>query len=207
MDPSIYCSGVYRITPSPGVSFDVYCDFDTVNGTWTVIQNRQSGEENFFRSWASYKTGFGNLKGNFWLGNDNISNLTLTPSILRVEATSWYGDARYAQYSTFKVENEVNKYRLTVSGFSGNANYDAMALHNGMAFSTYERDNDMSSSNCADTYKGAWWYKSCYDCNLNGREYQNGTDNFQSLIWDWFYPNIQYPQMMTTKMLVKRQGT
>ncbi|XP_021379384.1 angiopoietin-related protein 7-like [Mizuhopecten yessoensis] len=204
VNTDVYCSGIYRITPTPGVSFDVYCDMDTANGPWTVIQNRQNGDEEFYRPWADYKTGFGNLRGNFWLGNDAIHHLTSTDSILRIELVTWLGDAAYAQYSTFRVENETEKYRLTISGFSGDVKQNNMATHNGMSFSTYDRDNDLGSRHCAEKYKGGWWYNNCYDANLNGAVYMPGEGNLKSLVWDNFYPDIAYPHMMTTRMLVKR---
>ncbi|OWF46576.1 microfibril-associated glycoprotein 4-like [Mizuhopecten yessoensis] len=62
-------SGVYRVTPVPGDSFDVYCDMGSEHGPWTIIQNRQSNEVDFFRNWDEYKNGFGNLLGNFWLAD------------------------------------------------------------------------------------------------------------------------------------------
>ena len=37
-----------------------------------------------------------------------------------------------------------------------------------MAFSTKDRDNDLSSSSCAIRSKGAWWYQSSLGSNLNG---------------------------------------
>ena len=47
--------------------------------------------------------------------------------------------------------------------------YDALAYHNGSKWTTYDRDNDLrSSSNCAASFKGAWWYRYCYQTNLNG---------------------------------------
>ncbi|XP_069108364.1 angiopoietin-related protein 7-like [Argopecten irradians] len=205
MDPDLFCSGVYRITPTPGASFNAYCDMDTANGPWTVIQNRQNGDEEFYRSWHDYKNGFGDLLGNFWLGNKAIHHLTKADSVLRIEVVSWFGDARYAEYSTFQVANQANNYRLNISGFSGDVRTDGMAYHNGMQFSTYDQDNDNhGSTNCAQQYRGGWWYNACYDANLNGRVYVNGSNNFQSMVWDNFYENIAYPHMMKTKMLVKR---
>lgn len=34
-----------------------------------VFQRRQNGQTNFFRKWAEYRAGFGNLEDEFWLGN------------------------------------------------------------------------------------------------------------------------------------------
>ncbi|XP_060079383.1 angiopoietin-related protein 7-like [Ylistrum balloti] len=204
IDTAVYCSGVYRITPSPGVSFDVYCDLDTADGPWTVIQNRQNGNVEFFRTWEDYKNGFGDLHGNFWLGNEHIHQLTISTSVLLIVLMSWLGDTGHAQYSTFKVEDETEDYRLTVSGFSGNVTYDGMATHHGMKFSTFNRDNDQFASNCAELYKGGWWYNHCYDSNLNGGSYINSVNERSIPVWKWFYEDIHYTPMMKTKMLLKR---
>ena len=45
---------------------------------------------------------------------------------------------------------------------------DSFTEHHGHPFSTMDRDNDRSSSNCAEKYKGAWWHIDCYFSNLNG---------------------------------------
>lgn len=34
-----------------------------------VFQRRQNGQTDFFRKWADYRAGFGNLEDEFWLGN------------------------------------------------------------------------------------------------------------------------------------------
>ena len=39
-----------------------------------------------------------------------------------------------------------------------------------MMFTTRDRDNDvMNVTNCSWRFKGAWWYQSCHDSNLNAR--------------------------------------
>ena len=46
---------------------------------------------------------------------------------------------------------------------------DSLIRHAGTAFSTFDRDNDKHAKNCAQTYKGGWWYTACHSSNLNGR--------------------------------------
>ena len=62
--------GVYTIDPGCGKPLNVFCDMK--NGGWTVFQRRRDGSENFYRNWADYVAGFGNLKREFWLGLDHI---------------------------------------------------------------------------------------------------------------------------------------
>ena len=51
-----------------------------------------------------------------------------------------------------------------------------MVYNGGMAFTTKDQDNDEHASNCADSFKGAWWFNQCTDANLNG-EYLGGAHN------------------------------
>ena len=74
---------------------------------------------------------------------------------------------KFAKYSTFKVKDSSTQYSLQVGGYSGNAG-DSIKRQNGHKFSTKDRDNDVSSSNCAVSYKGGWWYDACHASNLNG---------------------------------------
>lgn len=70
-------SGVYTIQPEIlWRPLQVYCDMTTAGGGWTVFQRRQDGSENFDRLWLDYQFGFGNLDGEFWMGNEFIHRLT-----------------------------------------------------------------------------------------------------------------------------------
>ncbi|XP_066281029.1 microfibril-associated glycoprotein 4-like [Branchiostoma lanceolatum] len=163
-------SGVYMIYPAGGgiSPIHVYCDMDTDGGGWTVFQRRQDGSVDFYLDWQAYKTGFGDLRGEFWLGNDNLHHLTAQGGYeLRVDLEDFEGNSAYDKYSTFRVEDEGHMYRLIVGGYSGTAG-DALTRHTSMYFSTKDRDNDTGGGSCAQTYKGAWWYTSCHAANLNG---------------------------------------
>ena len=60
---------------------------------------------------------------------------------------------------------------LTIGQGTGvGGTFDAMADHNGASYTTRDRDHDTwSDANCAKVYGGAWWHKSCFSANLNGK--------------------------------------
>ena len=51
---------------------------------------------------------------------------------------------------------------------------DSLMLHNGMQFSTRDKDHDRSTFSCSVRFHGSWWYRFCHYVNLNGRYYKNG---------------------------------
>ena len=73
----------------------------------------------------------------------------------------------YAEYSTFLVQPEQTNYTLHVAGYSGNAGRDCFSYHDGMMFTTYDRDNDPWTSNCAVHRGGGFWYKTCAQVEVN----------------------------------------
>ena len=101
----------------------------TDGGGWTVFQKRVDGSVDFYRDWASYKSGFGNIDSEFWLGNDNLHRLTSPGNVtMRVDLEDFDGNITFAEYSTFQVADVADKYRLLIGGYSGNG-ADSMAYH------------------------------------------------------------------------------
>ncbi|XP_061145048.1 angiopoietin-4-like [Syngnathus typhle] len=181
-------SGVYTIF-SGSNSFKAYCNIWQDGEGWTVIQRRKDGSVDFFRGWNDYRKGFGDLAGEHWLGLQNIHALTASGAYqLRIDLTICDGSTYYALYDDFSVgrnslDPDKDGYPLLVSGYSGTAG-DRLAYHSGMKFSTKDRDQDKSTDNCANEYKGAWWYKRCYHSNLNGLYKATGTVDDADAFWD-----------------------
>ena len=70
-----------------------------------------------------------------------------------------------------------------------------------MKFTTYDRDNDKDSGNCASQYKGAWWYKHCHHSNLNGRYLKAGEKSSQGM--SWYLWKKDYRSMKKTEMKIR----
>ena len=187
-----YPSGVYTITPTNGVSFDVYCDMDTADGGWTVLQKRFDGSVDFKRRWDDYEQGFGHMNGEFWLGLCKLHQLTQSGSwVLRVDFEDFEGNSAYmyAIYNSFHIGDVASNYSLSIGSYSGTAGDSMTGIHNlnNMQFTTYDRDNDVCSCNCADDRQGAWWFRSCSHSNLNGRYLgpSSGNSHTGMMWWHW----------------------
>ncbi|XP_035686085.1 ficolin-1-like [Branchiostoma floridae] len=173
---------------------------DTDGGGWTVFQRRKDGSVDFYLDWQNYKTGFGDLGGEFWLGNDNLHRLTAQGGYeLRVDLEDFEGNTAYAKYSNFSVEDEGHLYRLTVGGYSGTAG-DGMAVHSTMLFSTKDNRHDIhESTDCAQTFKGGWWYARCHLANLNGLyhggPHQSFADGVNWGLWKGQYYSLKHTEM------------
>uniref|UniRef100_A0A3B4TSK7 Tenascin Cb n=1 Tax=Seriola dumerili TaxID=41447 RepID=A0A3B4TSK7_SERDU len=160
----------------------VYCDMSTDGGGWIVFLRRQSGRLEFFRNWKNYTAGFGDMNDEFWLGLSNLHKITAGGQYeLRVDLRD-KGETAYAQYDKFSVSEPRTRYKVHVGGYSGTAG-DSMTYHHGRPFSTYDHDNDIAVTNCALSYKGAFWYKNCHRVNLMGRY----GDNSHSKGVNWFH--------------------
>ena len=153
-----------------------------------MFQRRQDGSVDFYRGWNDYKSGFGQVTAEFWLGNDKIHRLTASrSSSLRVELEDWNGVRVYAKYGRFNIGDEQAQYRLEVGSYSGTAG-DSLTYHNNMAFSTKDRDNDRARENCATVWTGVWWFNKCAYSNLNGK-YLGEKSEYRGVTWYHFKSN------------------
>lgn len=157
-------------------NFNETIEVTSVDG-WMVVQQRFNNETSFRRNWTQYRDGFGEFDGNFWIGLEAMHQLTESSHCqLRIEVfyaalSQW----RSAEYSSFVIDSESANYTLHVAGYSGDAddnlNYanDSKKYHNGMKFSTEDRDNDRSlTRNCALIFAGGWWFNDCHSVDLTG---------------------------------------
>ncbi|XP_059781444.1 tenascin isoform X6 [Balaenoptera ricei] len=190
-------SGVYTIylNNDKTQKQEVFCDMTSDGGGWIVFLRRKNGREDFYRNWKAYTAGFGDLKEEFWLGLDTLSKITAQGQYeLRVDLRD-HGQSAYAVYDKFSVGDARTRYRLKVEGYSGTAG-DSMAYHNGRSFSTFDKDTDSAITNCALSYKGAFWYKNCHRVNLMGRygdrSHSQGVNWFH---WKGHEYSIQFAEM------------
>ncbi|XP_029300908.1 tenascin-like isoform X2 [Cottoperca gobio] len=163
-------SGLYTVYVGGEESqpIQVYCDMATDGGGWMVFLRRQNGKLEFFRNWKNYTAGFGNMSDEFWLGLSNLHKITNSGHYeLRVDLRD-DGETAYAQYDKLTIAEPKTRYKVYIGAYSGTAG-DSMTYHQGRPFSTYDNDNDIAVTNCALSYKGAFWYKNCHRVNLMGK--------------------------------------
>jgi hypothetical protein len=174
-------NGLYSVNPGSAGAFNVYCDFTTTGGPWTVFQRRtpSGSSTDFYRNWADYETGFWGSDNNHWLGLAKIRRLTqLGNAQMRIDMCQGASKScgLFVTYNTFSIGSAASNYILQATGYTGSRvdgsnyiTYDSLSYHNGRPFSTYDRDNDVWGSNCAVRFKGAWWYGACHHSNINGK--------------------------------------
>nr|XP_015292282.1 PREDICTED: tenascin isoform X9 [Macaca fascicularis] len=190
-------SGLYTIylNGDKAQALEVFCDMTSDGGGWIVFLRRKNGHENFYQNWKAYAAGFGDRREEFWLGLDNLNKITAQGQYeLRVDLRD-HGETAFAVYDKFSVGDAKTRYKLKVEGYSGTAG-DSMAYHNGRSFSTFDKDTDSAITNCALSYKGAFWYRNCHRVNLMGRY----GDNNHSQGVNWFHwkgheHSIQFAEM------------
>ena len=120
-------SGVYTIMPNATYKPSVFCDLSATNLGWIVFQRRVDGTVDFYRNWADYKAGFGDINGNYWMGLDKLHALAGPGrrKVLRIDLKDYsLGSSSYhAAYYSFEIGDEASGYQLRVSQYSGRLRY------------------------------------------------------------------------------------
>jgi len=174
-------SGVYKMVPNDGcessrftkATTKVYCDMDTSDGGWMVVQRSIKSGLRYFskRKWKHYKKGFGNLNsGKLWYGLKGLHCFTQTGQWeLRVDFQFENKTWSHLHYNIFSIGEESKEYPLTIGGFTGITPTDPFVTHplNGQKFTTSDNDNDQSSGNCAKLTGSGWWHNQCWHINPN----------------------------------------
>ncbi|XP_026096335.1 tenascin isoform X4 [Carassius auratus] len=160
----------------------VYCDMNTDGGGWMVFLRRQSGKVDFYRNWRNYSAGFGDTNDEFWIGLSNLHKITSAGQYeLRVDLRDGQ-ESVFAAYDKFYIADPRSRYKIQIGAYSGTAG-DSLSYHQNRPFSTYDNDNDIAVTNCALSYKGAFWYKNCHRVNLMGKY----GDSSHSKGINWFH--------------------
>ena len=172
-------SGVYDITnvceDSTPFTLDVLpamqarCDMKTDDGGWIVLVRRTPAARprvSFSKNWAEYENGFGDLNTEFWYGLKNMHCLTKRePMQVRFDLKRNDGTSATWTYNTFRIDGPETQYTLHI-GDPQQSGFDYLTVHNGMKFSTYDRDNDLNpSGSCPRPHFNenvGWWFRYCY---------------------------------------------
>ncbi|EDV94259.1 GH23543 [Drosophila grimshawi] len=199
--------GSVQLISVPGIEPRwVLCDACGAGTGWIVIQHRFDGSLNFYRDWNAYRNGFGFYNGEFFIGLELLHRLTKSrPFELYVELVDFNNHMFHAQYDSFLVGSEEEKYMLKSLGtYTGNAG-DSLKYNLYDKFSTYDNDNDgWSRGNCANYYASGWWFNWDANSNLNGRYFKSGEQNVKGI---WLYTLKRYYSLKSVKMLIRPKYT
>ena len=90
-----------------------------------MFQQRLDGSVDFYRGWNDYQNGFGDVRGEFWLGLDKINRLTRHGgSKLRVDLEDIAGSVAYAEYERFSVLGSQTSYTLSYGSYKGIVDFE-----------------------------------------------------------------------------------
>ncbi|XP_066933175.1 ficolin-2-like [Clytia hemisphaerica] len=198
-------TGVYTIRIEGFRLVDVKCEMDFEDGGWIIMQQRFDGSVDFHLFWDDFKEGFGDLNGEFWLGNEIVHQLTKNGDYeWYFKATAFDGDVGESRYFPFVVDNEATNYLSTATKLSG-----ISSLTNNVQFTTRERDNDPRGAfNCAFKYGndkgGGFWYGACGAFYPNGEYHNSVGGTYQKYVYWNNYRGYSESLKETIMMIRKR---
>ena len=127
------------------------------------MQRKIDTSVTFNKTWQEFRSGFNDSAGNFWLGNEQIRNMTSSSNCsLYLLFTTAADVTQYAVYFPFSIGKSSTFYKLSMKYTKeGNLTYDSLTGFSGSAFSTFDSDHDLDiNHNCASMLKAGWWYGS-----------------------------------------------
>ncbi|KAM4889198.1 angiopoietin-related protein 4 [Thomomys bottae] len=199
-------SGLFQIQPQGSSPFLVNCEM-TSEGGWTVVQRRQDGSVDFNQPWEAYKTGFGDPKGEFWLGLEKMHSITGDRgSRLAVQLQDRDGNAKSLKFSVH-LGGEDTAYSLQLTAPVASELGVSIPTSNGFSlpFSTWDQDHDLRGDlNCAKSLSGGWWFGTCGHSNLNGQYFHSMPQQRQQRKKGMFWKGWRgryYPLQATTMLI------
>jgi len=145
----------------------------TKTKTKTSLNCMASGPETKRPTFLGLRQSFCNSRISCVVWNECLKRSAICRICFQIQRRTllWYS----VEYSSFSVGPETDKYRLSVSGFSGDTG-DALTavapskIVDGMQFSTVDQDNDHYDGECSERFS-AWWFNNCARSALNMDEY------------------------------------
>ena len=192
-------SGIYKINPDGTNEFEVYCDMITDGGGWTLVWSNLRGGSNKPTTSLNWDNAINTIP---IYQNDKQLNTNLEEVVVYIGLKYWKligeNEIRYdwandynsnidqsfiADYSL----DENDFYRLDMTNYNqrvGNEIAGIYSYHNGMKFTTYDKDNDLNGGNCGEVFsKTPFWYGSCWKGSINGGGENEGQDYFNGAYW------------------------
>jgi len=164
-------SGIYSLNLPGGVGTkDVRCDMENRGGGWMVFTYRMIGQHDWNADWETYKNGFGEHPGDFYIGNEILHKITTSGDYEFSYVTERLpsGETYQGWQEIFRIESETDLYRLRLEG-STDGTMNRLANHNNMAFSTKLLDNDDDSNiDCSEFRHSGFWWNKCGQFNPHG---------------------------------------
>jgi len=216
------CSDLQRLGAASGESViypdgeqpkTVRCEQELHGGGWTVLilRQKQDPQLSFRRNFDEYQEGFGDVNGEHWIGLNTMQQLTSSVNYELMVTMARGAETAVSFYSKFRVA-PGSYYRLEVSGFdaANSTGGDSLWYHDGMAFTTQDRDRDQGSGfNCAHVSgHGGNWFNRCHRANPTGlyggdRSVLSKSDHFL----EWRHWQGSHNYLSDFAMMIRPRGS
>ena len=179
-----------------------------------TIQRRVSDSVDFDKGWDDYVTIFGEEDGNYWMGLEEMHQLTTTHDVdLNINIETYEGEPFTMTLEGFSVGNVASNYQMHFWGYSQSSDRVKRELfrsdYSGTMFTTRDRDNDPLPINCAShIFRGGWWYGMyCGRINPNGNYEGDVTPTYTGILVRFIDTISGYPSatkaVKTLEMIIR----